>query len=81
LRGPVADPAPGWMPGQVIGPFPPGFHFRGPVADPAPWYLLDKAKLAQLKVRNIDGVIVELEKQIDSLKLERDLLKQEYKIK
>lgn len=81
LRGPVADPAPGWMPGPIAGPFQSGFNFRGPVADPAPWYLLDKAKLAQLKVRNIDGVIVELEKQMDSLKLERDLLKQEYKIK
>ncbi|MDH4239737.1 MAG: hypothetical protein OEW48_09255 [Phycisphaerae bacterium] len=81
LRGPVADPGPRWVPGHILEQFPTAFHFRGPVADPAPWQLLDKAKLAQIKVRNIDGVIMEMEKQIDSLKLERDLLKQEYKIK
>ena len=81
LRGPVADPSPGWIRGPVADPIPPWTGFRGPVADPAPWYLLDKSKLAQLKIRHIDTAIVELEKQIDFLKLERDLLRKEYKIK
>lgn len=81
LRGPVADPSPGWWRGPVADPPPPWVSFRGPVADPAPWYLLDKAKLARLKIHQIEAAITELEKQIDSLKLERDLLKEEYNIK
>lgn len=81
LRGPVADPSPGWLRGPVADPLPPWIGFRGPVADPAPWYLLDKAKLAQLKIHQIDKTIMEMQKQIDLLKLERDLLKEEYKIK
>ncbi len=84
LRGPVADPGPGWgpyLPGPVV-PFPGwGRPLPGPVADPGPSYLLDKAKLAQLKIRKIDVAITELEKQIELLKLERDLLKKEYKIR
>ena len=79
IRGPVADPGPEL-----------GIHLpeilrhrwiRGPVADPSPWHLLDKARLAKLKIRNIETAIDELEKQIDMLKFERDLLKEEYKIK
>lgn len=56
-------------------------ELRGPVADPQPWILLDKPSLAQLKTHRLDTAISELEKEIDSLKLERDLLKKEYKIK
>ncbi|MCK4816765.1 hypothetical protein KA005_13425, partial [bacterium] len=81
LRGPVADPSPGWVPGNIADSIPRWAGIRGPVADPAPWYLLDKAKLAQLKIRKIDSTINELEKQIDLLKLERDLLKKEYKLR
>jgi hypothetical protein len=54
---------------------------RGPVADPQPEMLLDKAKLAQLKVHRLDAAMSELQKGIDSFKLERDLLKKEYQIK
>ena len=75
----MADPGPEWEMAH-IGPSRPSF-LRGPVADPAPWYLLDKAKLAQLKIRQLDTAITELEKQIDFFKLEQDLLKQEYKLK
>ncbi len=78
IAGP-ADPAPDWSP-HVIGPIRQRW-LRGPVADPAPWYLLDKASLARLKIHRLDGAISELEKEIGSLKLERDLLKREYKIK
>ncbi len=79
LRGPVADPGPEW---EMFHPeLSRPWLLRGPVADPAPWYLLDKAKLAQLKIHQLDAAIMELEKQIDSFKLERDLLKQEYKLK
>jgi|GEM_PF-2179687 hypothetical protein len=80
LRGPVADPPPGIIsPRGVIAD--PLLPVRGPVADPAPWYLLDKAKLAKLKVHQIETAIMELERQIEFLKLERDLLKEEYKLK
>lgn len=54
---------------------------HGPTADPGPPYLLDKARLAKLKIGKIDKVITELEKQIGLLKLEHDLLKEEYNIK
>lgn len=80
IRGPVADPGPefdlprAWTK-PWVGPV------RGPVADPAPWYLLDKAKLAKLKIRSLEAGIAEIESQIGSLKLERDLLREEYKIK
>lgn len=53
----------------------------GPTADPGPPYLLDKARLAKLKISKIDKVITELEKQIGLLKLQHDLLKEEYNIK
>ena len=78
FRGPVADPAPGWYHGPITDPH---FHPRGPGGDPPPWFLLDKEKLARLKINQIDTFLVELEKQIESLKLEKNLLKAEYKIK
>jgi len=53
----------------------------GETADPGPPYLLDKARLAKLKIGKIDTVITELEKQIGLLKLQHDLLKEEYNIK
>ena len=79
IRGPVADPGPEFDPQRWVGPL--RGPLRGPVADPAPWYLLDKAKLAKLKIRSLEAGIAEFESQIGSLKLERDLLKEEYKIK
>lgn len=97
LRGPISDPVPSWGRGPVADPAPDWgryypeelSHFAvsrpwikfGTVADPAAPELLDKAKLAQIKIRQIDMVIAELDKQADFLKLQRDLLKQEYKIK
>lgn len=62
-----------WIRGVADFPFPP--------IDPGPPYLLDKARLAKLKIGKIDKVITELEKQIGLLKLEHDLLKEEYNIK
>jgi len=53
----------------------------GTVADPGPELLLDKARLAKIKVRKLDMVIKGLEEQIDVLRLEQDMLKKEYKIK
>lgn len=54
---------------------------QGPVADPSPVFLLDKAKVARLKIRRLDLTKQELMKQIDLIKLESDLLKKEYKIR
>lgn len=78
-RGPVADPAPDWM---IRNP-----RWRriqtimGPVADPGPELMLDKSRLAQIKVHKIDQVVLELKNQIESLQLEKKLLVEEYKIK
>lgn len=81
LRGPVADPGP------IINEHRFGtlrdrpWLIRGPCADPSPEYLLDKARLAQLKIHKLDMHVKELEKQMEFCKMERDLLKKEYKIK
>jgi hypothetical protein len=56
------------------------FGVRGPVADPATFWLLDKSRVARLKIRQLDMTIAELEKQIEFLKLQQDMLKEEYRI-
>lgn len=82
VRGPVADPAPPFgVMGQAVDPSLLQYAVRGPVADPGPMLLLDKAKLAQIKIRQIDMVVMDLERQVEFLKLERDMLKEEYRIK
>lgn len=74
-----ASLAPEWQ-GHLTSPI--RWHWlRGPVADPQPWILLDKPSLARLKIQRLDTAISEMQKEMDSLKLERDLLKREYKIK
>jgi len=79
IRGPVGDPGPemGWHTPSLtrLG------NFRGPISDPAPWHLLDKSRIAKLKIRQLDMAIKELNQQIDLLKLEQSLLKEEYKTK
>jgi hypothetical protein len=80
LRGPISDPGPDWTRSHTVNPIL-WAGFRGPIADPGPIFLLEKPKLAQLKIRHIDMAITELERQIDLLKFERDLLKKEYNLK
>lgn len=82
MRGPVADPAPSWsnLRGQVQETASSYISLRGPVADPIPFWILDKSKLAKLKIRQLDMEIAEREKQIEFLKLERELLAEEYKV-
>jgi len=53
----------------------------GYAADPAIDILLDKAKLAQIRIRKLDMLINELNQQIELLDMERDMLRNEYKIK
>jgi hypothetical protein len=53
----------------------------GYAADPAIDILLDKSRIAQIKVRQLEMVIQELQAQIDIAKLELNLLREEYKIK
>ena len=57
------------------------WYIPGAPGDPPPSYLLNKAKVAQLKIRKLDMTITTLEKEIDLLKLEQNLLKQEYKLR
>ncbi len=88
-RGPVADPAPDWHRGPVADPAPDWWDFRpprwghiqtimGPVADPGPELMLDKPRLAQLKVRRLDQAIAGLQSQIEFHELERKLLMEEH---
>jgi hypothetical protein len=83
IRGPVADPAPDWsmLAARSYGAAERIANVAGPIADPGPELLLDKARLAKLKIARLEQVLVGLEKQMDAVRLERDLLKQEYKIK
>lgn len=53
----------------------------GYAADPAIDILLDKALLAQLRVRKLDIAIADLKSQMELLQLERGMLAREYKIK
>lgn len=80
IRGPVADPGPDWFghfPGGIGPVFP---NFRGPIGDPGPWQLLDKSRIARLKVRQIDIAVGELKQQMELLQLQQQLLKEEYKL-
>lgn len=83
IRGPVADPAPDWstLASRRLGASERIPNVAGPIADPGPEMLLDKVRLAKLKVARLDQVLVGLEQQMDAVRLERDLLKEEYKIK
>jgi|COG998Drversion2_1049125.scaffolds.fasta_scaffold646083_1 hypothetical protein len=53
----------------------------GYAADPGIDILLDKAKLAQIRIRKLDMLINELNQHIELLDMERDMLREEYKIK
>jgi hypothetical protein len=52
----------------------------GFAADPAIHILLDKSRLAQIRIRQLDQMIVQLEQQIDLARMEQSLLKEEYKV-
>jgi hypothetical protein len=56
-------------------------QLRGPVADPAISMLLKKELLAQIKYRAFQVEIQQLEQQIGVLKLQMEMLQQEYKIR
>ena len=92
FRGPVADPAPDWGRGPMADPSPDWWQARpqrwgriqtimGPVADPGPELMLDKARLAQLKVHRLDQAITDLRNQIEIFELEKNLLAEEYNLK
>ena len=53
----------------------------GEVADPSPVLLLDKGKLAQIRVAKISNVIQVLKQEIAIFELEERLLREEYGFK
>ena len=69
----------------MFEPMQPQFSNRfwkvGFAADPAIDVLLDKSKIAQLYIRQLDQIIGQLEQQIEFARMEQDLLKEEYKLK
>jgi hypothetical protein len=77
------DPAPEMDPRfRGFNPYIRGMiNIRGPIADNGPEQLLDKDKLAKLKVARIESLIDNLNKEIEGLNLEVGLLKQQYKFK
>jgi hypothetical protein len=89
-RSPGADPIPPWT---VMEPDPEPWKWwvRWLDPDPTPWKdlltmsglleLLDKAKVAQIKVAQLDMAIEQMQKNMDYLKLQRDMLKEEYQLK
>ena len=77
--GPAVDPAPDF--GRIDVRYPRGWEPEAP-GDPAPIYrLLDRAKIAEIRVRQLDFKVQQLENQLDLLKLERQMLKKEYGIR
>ena len=52
----------------------------GYAADPALDMLLDKGKIAQIKVRELDARIHDLERNLEIVKMTRDALKEQYKV-
>jgi hypothetical protein len=65
-----------WQP-QLLNPL----WKVGFAADPAIDLLLDKSRLAQIRIRQLDQLIVQLEQQVEIARMEQDLLKEEYKVK
>ncbi len=53
----------------------------GYAADPAIDILLDKSKIAQIKVSQLEKTIAELHAEIEIATLELNLLRQEYNLK
>lgn len=55
--------------------------FAGPVADPAPELILDKDRLARLKLGMLDQDILELRNQIKFREMYRDMIREQHNIK
>lgn len=53
----------------------------GYAADPAIEMLLDKAKIAEIKVKELDATIYELEKGLEIVKVTRAAIAEQYKIR
>lgn len=82
VRGPVGDPGPDFPHYPHHFQFPKKFPWPiGYNVDPSPEYFLGKDKLAVVKIKELDIIISNLNAQIDLLKTQRDLMKQEYNIK
>ena len=91
--GPVADPAPPFGGFRRPYPYPDIMNtivqgigtspVEGHVADPGPEFggLLDKEKLAELKVRELDMMVQAWETRLETVRALRDTLKKEYGIK
>jgi hypothetical protein len=79
VRGPIADPGPDFFHhGHMYRhlPLPIGYN-----VDPSPEFYFGKEELAKIKVRELDIMINQIVEQVELLKMQRDMMKQEYKIK
>ena len=84
VRGPVADPGPDPWPGSYHNwPFPRRFPFPPlPIGgDPAIGPLIPKEELVKIRIKELDMTISQITHQIDLIRMQRDLLAREYKIK
>lgn len=62
------------------GVFQPG-HVPNPTGDPYTEMLLDKKTIAQIRVKELDAKIRELDTNLEIAKMTRDALKAQYKLK
>jgi hypothetical protein len=56
-------------------------NIAGPVADPSPELILDKDRLARLKLGMLDQEIQGLRNQIKIVEMYRDMIKEQHNIK
>ena len=64
-----------FTPLQVATWWRPGYN-----ADPGPDFLLDKSKIAQLRVRQLEMVVREMEAQLELARMELNMIREEYKV-
>jgi len=82
MWGKVVDPAPGQYPPPWERIERPGWGgVWGPATDPAPPYeLLDRARVARLRIRQIEMEVAQIQNYLDLLNQEAELLKEEYEL-
>jgi hypothetical protein len=78
VRGPVADPGPDFYHyGHIHRRFPMPIGYN---VDPSPEFYFSKDELAKIKVKELDLVVNQITEQLELLKMQRDLMKKEFKI-
>ena len=79
VRGPIGDPGPDFhQAGHIFKRFPWPIGYN---VDPSPEFYFSKDELAKIKVKELDILVNQVTEQLELLKMQRDLMKKEFKIK